>query len=578
MAYIGQGIKQCTFKVLDTSGNTYNGSNTTFSLGTQVGAAAQLLVSHDGVIQKPGTDYTLASGGASITFSTAPASGASIFIVEISGAVGGTVTPSDNSVGVTQLNLSDGSNGQAITTDGSGTISFSTISTSLTGIDDQSSSNDDQLTITDTAVVINEDSDDVDFRVESNGNANMLFVSGGNDVVGIGAEGDLGVGLHIKSADSSATVSGDGDELVIENGSASNMGMTLLSPTNGQAHIMFGDSGDNDIGFIAYNHDDNSMKFRTNASERVRIRGDGNFCVASSNTDPSANNVTGCTLQPSGRASFSRDSDHALDINRQSDDGAVAAFRQAGSTEGSISISGSTTSYVSFSGSHWSRLADNSKPTILRGTVMESISTMVNWYGVDYTVDSKPRYYYLGTLPDGKSVGDNHTITVDGVAHTGTISKENNEQLPMCKISDTEDSKAVYGVFMTWDNDDDAVNDMYVTSLGAFVVRIHKDETVAIGDYLQSKGDGTAKKQADDILRASTIAKVTSTEKTHTYDDGSYCVPCTLHCGQMSKLSVNNTYFTPVKKRTSIGDSSRSRPKNKSTRRLHKRTRGQGKP
>ena len=89
MAYIGQSIKNGTFSVLDTSGNTYNGSNTTFSLGTQVGSAAQLLVSHDGVIQKPGTDYTLASGGASITFTTAPASGASIFIVEISGAVGG---------------------------------------------------------------------------------------------------------------------------------------------------------------------------------------------------------------------------------------------------------------------------------------------------------------------------------------------------------------------------------------------------------------------------------------------------------------------------------------------------------
>ena len=104
MAYIGQGIKQGTFKVLDTSGNTYNGSNTTFSLGTQVGSAAQLLVSHDGVIQKPGTDYTLASGGASITFSTAPASGASIFITEISGAVGGTVTPSDTSVTADKLN------------------------------------------------------------------------------------------------------------------------------------------------------------------------------------------------------------------------------------------------------------------------------------------------------------------------------------------------------------------------------------------------------------------------------------------------------------------------------------------
>ena len=89
MAYIGQSIKNGTFVVLDTSGNTYNGSNTTFSLGTQVGSAAQLLVSHDGVIQKPGTDYTLATGGTQITFTTAPASGASIFIVEISGAVGG---------------------------------------------------------------------------------------------------------------------------------------------------------------------------------------------------------------------------------------------------------------------------------------------------------------------------------------------------------------------------------------------------------------------------------------------------------------------------------------------------------
>ena len=143
MAYIGQGIKQGTFKVLDTSGNTYNGSNTTFSLGTQVGSAAQLLVSHDGVIQLPGTDYTLASGGTQITFSTAPASGASIFITEISGAVGGTVTPSDNSVGITQLNVSDGSNGQALTTDGSGTLSFASAGATLSG-----STNNTVVTVT----------------------------------------------------------------------------------------------------------------------------------------------------------------------------------------------------------------------------------------------------------------------------------------------------------------------------------------------------------------------------------------------------------------------------------------------
>lgn len=113
MAYIGKSIESGTFAVLDTSGNTYNGSNTTFSLGTQVGSPAQLLVSHDGVIQKAGTDYSLASGGTQITFSTAPASGASIFIVEISGAVGG---PLDSDLNGSELIL-DADGDTSITAD-----------------------------------------------------------------------------------------------------------------------------------------------------------------------------------------------------------------------------------------------------------------------------------------------------------------------------------------------------------------------------------------------------------------------------------------------------------------------------
>jgi len=113
MAYIGKSIESGTFSVLDTSGNTYNGSNTTFNLGSQVGSPAQLLVSHDGVIQKPGTDYSLASGGTQITFTTAPASGASIFIVEISGAVGG---PLDSDLNGAELIL-DADGDTSITAD-----------------------------------------------------------------------------------------------------------------------------------------------------------------------------------------------------------------------------------------------------------------------------------------------------------------------------------------------------------------------------------------------------------------------------------------------------------------------------
>ena len=46
-----------------------------------------------------------------------------------------TQQPSANSVGVTELNLSEGTSGQALTTNGSGTLSFSTISAGITEAD-----------------------------------------------------------------------------------------------------------------------------------------------------------------------------------------------------------------------------------------------------------------------------------------------------------------------------------------------------------------------------------------------------------------------------------------------------------
>ena len=127
-----------------------------------------------------------------------------------------------------------------------------------------------------TESIFNEDSVDVDFRVESNGNANMLTVNGGSDLVGIGADPDLGVGLHIKVADSSASATSHGDELVIEDGtSGANVGISILSATDGEGRINFGDSGDNDIGMIRYNHADDSMTLITSNANGLVIDSTG---------------------------------------------------------------------------------------------------------------------------------------------------------------------------------------------------------------------------------------------------------------------------------------------------------------
>ena len=48
--------------------------------------------------------------------------------------------------------------------------------------------------------VFNDDSQDIDFRVESNGNANMIFVDGGSDHVNIGTATDLGGVLNVEGS------------------------------------------------------------------------------------------------------------------------------------------------------------------------------------------------------------------------------------------------------------------------------------------------------------------------------------------------------------------------------------------
>ena len=220
-------------------------------------------------------------------------------------------------------------------------------------------------------------------------------------------------------------------------------------------------------------------------TERMRIKSNGEVQINTTSTPIGFNNQK---LSVVGPSAFQNANNVPVGINRTGDDGDLILFYQDTLLEGSITVSGSTVSYNGAHLSRWSQLPGGAvREEILRGSVLSNIDEMCGW------------------------------------------GEEANEQLNRMKVSDIEGDPNVAGVFQGWDDDDDTyTDDFYCAMTGDFIIRIAEGVTVQRGDLLMSAGDGTAKPQDDDIIRSKTVAKVTSTHITCTYDDGSYCVPCVL--------------------------------------------------
>jgi hypothetical protein len=126
----------------------------------------------------------------------------------------------------------------------------------------------------DGAVTINDSGADVDFRVEGDTDANLLFVDASTDRVGVGTNAPEGK-LHIL-ASSAGTVTAPSDfPLVLEGTTIA--GISLLSSNAGEGRLWFGDPDDNDVGRIEYAHGTNAMTFRTNGTDRAVIDSSGNL-------------------------------------------------------------------------------------------------------------------------------------------------------------------------------------------------------------------------------------------------------------------------------------------------------------
>ncbi len=84
MAYIGRDPQYGAF---EKQALTADSSTTTFTLDYTVGSASSLLVSVAGVHQEPETAYNLSSNGTAITFTAAPTSGDTVFVIFLGAAL-----------------------------------------------------------------------------------------------------------------------------------------------------------------------------------------------------------------------------------------------------------------------------------------------------------------------------------------------------------------------------------------------------------------------------------------------------------------------------------------------------------
>ena len=189
-----------------------------------------------------------------------------------------------------------------------------------------------------------ETSDGLVFTTGSSFTERMRIDSSGN--VGVGTTSPSSV-LHVVGGSATIPTLSNSHPFTISNNG--NSGMSIISSgTTNAAQVVFGDADDADIGRLRYDHSDNSMRFFTNVSERMRLDSSGNLLIGvTSAQDPSSSTTAGHTFYGGsvGVAIHSRASANALAIQRTGSDGAAVNFFKTNSVVGSISLTSSATAY-----------------------------------------------------------------------------------------------------------------------------------------------------------------------------------------------------------------------------------------
>lgn len=267
--------------------------------GTKLNADLDSL---DAIFASTGTSVALNLDGAvidnSVIGGTTPAAGSFTTLTastSITGTLATAAQPNITSVGTligfTSTGIDDNATSTAITIDSSenvqiGSNSFATprlqLYAATTGESQIFFGNDGTNGFKDGAIRYFHES-----HATTSDRRNMTFSTANTERMRINATG-VGIGtsspdttLHVHKGASGLSGSPLSDStLVLENNTHNYL--TILSPSNTESALIFGDADSNNVASVGYSHSENRMAFGVNGSERMRIDASGNVGIGTS--------------------------------------------------------------------------------------------------------------------------------------------------------------------------------------------------------------------------------------------------------------------------------------------------------
>ena len=228
----------------------------------------------------------------------------------------------------------------------------------------------------------------------------------------IDSSGNVGIGNTVASTINSQSGYA---KLAVGTGSGEN-GATIYSGSNGVLAFANGTSGTSTYkGFMIYAHGDNSMRFGTNAAERLRIDSSGNLLVGHTSAEGDS---SGTTLYQNGQTVHKADGSYALELVRSTSDGEIVRFRKDGSTVGSIGTN-STANFRILSGQ-----SGHSGLEFGTAAILPSLDTGLSNGGVDLGISTqrfKDLYLIKVDLDGGSTLDGNYAFLKSSSATVASL-------------------------------------------------------------------------------------------------------------------------------------------------------------